>query len=1129
MNNFEEILTDSQAYERLLGETQGDSFVTGAAEGLKPLIIKKIADDLKKTVLIVCENELKAREFFSSLSSVCEKTYVYPQKDMVFYSADIKSKEIVQKRFEVFKAVLGGEADFIVTSGAALFDRLIPPEIFKGSIIRLEEGDEIDLKELSARLSAMGYENLPQTEGCGTFAVRGGIIDVFSPGSKTPVRIELWGDEIDTIRAIDSFSQRSVERLNKIEIYPFKELLYSEERLLSAAVKIEKEDKALAERLRSEKSFGGIEKYINYFYDKTYSLIDYLPEDLIVVLNEESKIRADMEGAFNEYNRSLSERLEKGEALEEEKNLIQDPETALSFTEGKKRIFLSEFTDYPVENQIDFKSRSIKGYSKDLESLCSEIRGYFKRSYCVIGAASGTAEKERLEKALTDAEISMTSKLTLEKNMVSLIKTYLPSFVSDELKTVFINEAKPKRAKGKRRRRKFKDGARIADFSDLKPGDYVVHENHGIGIYRGLEQVETDGILKDYLSLEYADGGKLYVSVGQLESVQKYIGGDTAKLKLNSLGGTSWAKAKAKAGRAVKELAFDLVKLYGVRQMKLGYKYSPDTVWQNEFEDAFPYDETEDQLEAVADIKRDMEAGKIMDRLVCGDVGYGKTEVALRAAFKVICEGKQAAFLVPTTILANQHYQNILERFADYPVNIDMLSRFKTKQQQSVTIQKLKSGEVDFVVGTHRLLSDDVKFKDLGLVIVDEEQRFGVGHKEKLKRMTENVDVLTLSATPIPRTLHMSLSGIRDMSVLNEPPEDRLPVQTYVMEYSEETVRTAVLRELARDGQVYFLHNRVQTIDEAADKLRRLIPEAKIGVGHGQMRERELENVLTDFLNKEINVLVCTTIIETGMDIQNVNTMIIENADYMGLSQLYQLRGRVGRTNRQAYCYLCYQKNKTPSEISEKRLKTIKEFTEFGSGFKIALRDLEIRGAGDLLGASQHGHMDKIGYDMYCRILDKAIRELKGETTEEEIETFVDINVNAFIPSTYISDEVQKLEMYKKISYILNKNDYDETADELTDRFGEYPKVVENLMDIALLKEKARKLKIISISGRSSSVLLTFKNGANPDTDKILSLIKEYRGRISLTASGETYLTYKTETTGSKLIDELNGIIDKIS
>ncbi|MCD7777380.1 MAG: transcription-repair coupling factor, partial [Clostridiales bacterium] len=808
---------------------------------------------------------------------------------------------------------------------------------------------------------------------------------------------------------------------------------------------------------------------------------------------------------------------------------IYSPDDIESFCNGHKKIVINEFYYSGEKNTIDFKSKAADSYGRNFGELCKRIKSYFDMDYRVIVLTSTTQNMRNIVESLTEGGISLQTDKYPAKRTVCVSKGALPSFVFEEKKLILLNESGRVSAKKKKKRANSSDTAGISAFSDLKIGDYVVHENHGIGIFRGIEHVESDGFLKDYLCIEYGEGGKLYVSVNQMELVQKYIGGDTEKLKLDSLGGASWAKAKAKARTAVKALAFDIVELYGKRQVKKGYRYSPDTVWQAEFEEAFPFEETDGQLEAVEDIKKDMEDGKIMDRLICGDVGYGKTEVALRAAFKAICDSKQVAFLVPTTILSNQHYQNIKERFKDYPITIEVLSRFKSQSEQKKTVERLKSGECDFVVGTHRLLSKDIEFKNLGLVIVDEEQRFGVGHKEKLKRITEDVDVLTLSATPIPRTLHMSLSGIRDMSILNEPPQDRLPVQTYVMEYSEETVRTAILRELSQGGQVYYLHNRVQTIEETAEKVKALIPEARVGVSHGQMKEKQLESVLEDFLNKDIDVLVCTTIIETGMDIQNVNTIIIENADYMGLSQLYQLRGRVGRANKQAYCYLMYKKDKIPSEVSEKRLKTIKEFTEFGSGFKVALRDLEIRGAGDLLGANQHGHMDKIGYDMYCKILDKAIRELKGEKTEEPVDTLIDISVNAFIPDTYISDEIQKLEMYKKISYIINQKDFQEVSDELIDRFGDYPKVVENLMNIALMKEKARKLKITAVTGREHYVMFTFKQGADPDGEKILNLIREMRGRIQITASGDTYLTYKTETKGTELIGELTELIDKIS
>ncbi len=1127
MIELSEILKDSASFRRLLSAS-GDAYVTGAAEGLKPAVISETAGALKKKAVIICENEIKARDFYYCLSLACENVYMYPAKDIVFYSADIKSADIVKQRFEVLDAVFSDKADFIVVSAEGLFDRLVLPEVFKSHIIRLSEGDEIDVEELSKDLVLMGYESCSQVEGCGQFSVRGGIIDIFSPNNKAPIRIELWGDEIDTIRTTDNFSQRSVEKIKEAVIYPFRELVYTERELLKAAALIEKESRDEAERLREEKTFGGIERYINYFYDETASFFDYLPEDTLIFLNEYNKIKVRQICVYEEFLINVTERLEKGKALSKEEKIIYSPEETEDFLKKHRRIFISEFYDAESENTIDFGSKAAEGYSRNLDMLPGRIKSYFENEYKVMVLTSTTQNMRNVIEALTNGEISLFKDRYPEKNVVGVSKGALPSFVFEEKKLVVLNESGRKAAKRKRRKSSSSDTAGISSFSDLKAGDYVVHENHGIGIFRGLSQVEADGVVKDYLCLEYNGGGKLYVSVNQMELVQKYIGGDTGKLKLDSLGGTSWAKAKAKARTAAKELAFDLVELYGKRQVKQGYRYSPDTTWQAEFEEAFPFEETEGQLEAVIDIKRDMESGKIMDRLICGDVGYGKTEVALRAAFKAICEGKQAAFLVPTTILANQHYMNIKERFRDYPINIEVLSRFKSQKEQKKTAARLESGECDFVVGTHRLLSKDIVFKDLGLIIVDEEQRFGVGHKEKLKSITEDVDVLTLSATPIPRTLHMSLSGIRDMSVLNEPPEDRLPVQTYVMEYSEETVRTAILRELSQGGQVYYLHNRVQTIEETAEKLRALVPEAAIATGHGQMKEKELEKVLEGFLNKETDILVCTTIIETGMDIQNVNTIIIENADYMGLSQLYQLRGRVGRTNKQAYCYLMYQKDKIPNEVSEKRLKTIKEFTEFGSGFKVALRDLEIRGAGDLLGANQHGHMDKIGYDMYCRILDKAIREFKGEKTEEPIETLIDINVNAFIPDSYISDEVQKLEMYKKISYIITPKDFQEVSDEFIDRFGDYPKVVENLMNIALLKEKARKLKITAINGREHYVLFTFKQGADPDNGKILNLIRSMRNRVQLTASGDTYLTYKTETKGTALIAELTDIIDRI-
>lgn len=1126
---FENMLKGSRAYSRLLKSDDSLLYTTGMADGLKPVIVSRLCRDKGKKGFIICDNEIKAREFYNSLSFTEENVYLYPAKDMVFYAADVKSAEIVKNRFEVLDKIFKNEADFIVVSAETLLEKIIKPDVLKKRIINLSEADEIDVAQLEKELIFMGYERNPQAEGAGQFAVRGGIIDIFAPNNTHPVRIELWGDEIDTIRTIDRFSQRSLEQIKSVSIFPFRDCVYGEKELNRAVNIIEKENKEIAERLREEKSFGGVERFINYFYDETAALFDYIDENSIIFYNEISKIRSELNIVYEEFIENVSERHLRGKALGRESGLLYTPDSIFAMGEKFKRVELNEFYDLGDGKSIDFHSKNTAGYGRNIEELIKNVKYYYNKNFLIILFAGSSQFIRNIIEVFTEEGYGCQSGKAAKKGVINIYKGGLPSFIDDEVQAVLLNEGGNAVRKHKRRRKNSENTSAIYSVTDLKPGDYVVHENHGIGIYRGIEQVENEGVIKDYICLEYKDGGKIYVSVNQMDMVQKYIGTEAGKLKLNSLGGTEWAKAKAKASAAVKKLAFDLVELYGKRETVRGVKYSADTVWQKEFEEEFEYEETDDQLQAVEDIKKDMESGKVMDRLICGDVGYGKTEVALRAAFKAINEGRQAAFLVPTTILANQHYENIIERFKNYPINIEMLSRFKTKQQQGKTIEGLKSGRVDFVVGTHRLLSKDVEFKNLGLVIVDEEQRFGVGHKEKLKYLTENVDVLTLSATPIPRTLHMSLSGIRDMSVLNEPPSDRLPVQTYVMEYEDNTVRTAVMRELRRGGQVYFLHNRVQTIEKRAEQLERLVPEAKIGIGHGQMSERQLENVLKDFLDKKINVLVCTTIIETGMDISNVNTIIIENADFMGLSQLYQLRGRVGRTNRQAYAYLMHRKNKIPNEISEKRLKTIKEFTEFGSGFKIAVRDLEIRGAGNLLGANQHGHMEQIGYDMYCKILNDSIRELKGEPVKEQFETKVDINVNAFIPNTYIDDESQKLEMYKKISLICSDDDYKDTADELVDRFGEYPKAVENLMNISLIKQKAHRAMITGITEKSDSIVFSFHKNAKPDEEKLFKLIKEEKGRVQLTTqSSGVYITLKTDVRGTPVLAIADNFLNRL-
>ena len=657
-----------------------------------------------------------------------------------------------------------------------------------------------------------------------------------------------------------------------------------------------------------------------------------------------------------------------------------------------------------------------------------------------------------------------------------------------------------------------------------------MHDNHGIGIFQGLEKIIVDGINKDYMKISYANGGNLFVPVNQMNLIQKYIGSHGVAPKLNKLGGQEWGKAKTKARSAIKILAQDLVALYAKRADAKGFVYSKDTLWQKEFEEGFPFEETEDQLDAIEDVKRDMENGKVMDRLICGDVGYGKTEVAIRAAFKAIQDSKQVAYLVPTTILAQQHYNTFLQRMSGYPIKIGLLSRFRTPKQQKETLEGLKNGIIDIVIGTHRILSKDICFKDLGLIIIDEEQRFGVGHKEKLKSFRENVNVLTLTATPIPRTLHMSLSGIRDMSILEEPPQERYPIQTYVLESNPAFVKEAIHRELARGGQVYYLFNRVQNIAEETLRLQKLVPEAKISYAHGQMTERELENIMSEFIEGQIDVLVCTTIIETGLDISNTNTIIIQDADRMGLSQLYQLRGRVGRSNRMAYAYLMYHRDKVLQETAEKRLQTIREFTEFGSGFKIAMRDLEIRGAGNLLGAEQHGHMEAIGYDMYCRLLESEIQNMKGEPKQEYFETTVDLNINAYIPDFYIKNQQQRMEMYKKIAVISNQSDYYNIQEELEDRYGNLPKSVQSLLDVVLLKAYAHDLGVLSIAQKSNSILLQLKADANIEPELITSLIANGKGKYLFTAGASPYITIlmKKEEKESTILSNIKILLQSL-
>lgn len=1145
MKGLTEPMLEMESYRQILeGIEQGRTpvFATGVIDAAKSHILLCLREHIHHPLLVLTYSELRAREILEDMAFLQKDCAYYPAKDILFYSADVHSMEMNRQRFATLERVLAGDCPVIVAPMEALMDKYPEKEVFSGFLLRLKAGDTAEISELSRRLVVMGYERCELVESPGQFSLRGGILDIWSLTAEDAVRIEFWDDEIDSIRSMDAQSQRSIEKLDETVIFPMRELVFEEERAEKAAGRIAKEfAKTLenlekkgmeeaaerlretvgedAERLRAEKTLAAPGAYVDYFYEKTVSLLSYLPEDTLLCFDEPERIREHMDTLTEEYNESVKGRIAQGYLMPGQSRMFFDYTELLRQAEGFSAVLLAGLSqraaDFSPKCIADFAARSMPSFQQRADLFCEELQFLKKNDYRTLILTSSGTRAQRVAAELGEMGLEAAYVEGLEKPVPkgavwvargSLARGFQYPFIHF---AVFCdNELFGGKGKKRRKKRK-KTEASIESFTDLHIGDYVVHDNHGIGVFRGLEKISVEGVEKDYMKISYRDGGNLFVPVSQMDMVQKYIGTGSAAPKLNKLGGQDWAKAKTKARTAVKILAEDLVALYARRAAAKGYAYGADTVWQKEFEESFPFEETDDQLNAIEDVKKDMESGKVMDRLICGDVGYGKTEVAIRAAFKAAQEGKQVAFLVPTTILAQQHYNTFVQRMAGYPVKMELLSRFRTPKQQKESLKNMERGYSDILIGTHRLLSKDVKFKDLGLVIVDEEQRFGVAHKEKLKRLRENVGVLTLTATPIPRTLHMSLAGIRDMSILEEPPQERRPVQTYVMENNPEFVREAIHREIARGGQVYYLYNRVESIGEEAFRLQKLIPHARIAYAHGQMSERELENIMEEFISGELDVLVCTTIIETGMDISNVNTIIIQDADRMGLSQLYQLRGRVGRSNRIAYAYLMYRRDKMLKEAAEKRLQTIREFTEFGSGFKIAMRDLEIRGAGNLLGAEQHGHMESVGYDMYCRLLDEEVQTLKGETKPEAFETSVDLNISAYIPEFYIKNQEQRMELYKKIAGVRTQEEYYDMQEEMEDRYGDLPKSVQALLEIVLVKADAHALGITAISQKHGNILLEFHSSPNIDPVRLTELITSEKGRYLFTAGAKPYLTMK--------------------
>lgn len=1014
--------------------------------------------------LILAEDERRAREIYEDYRFYDRKVYSYPAKDLLFFQADIHGNLLIRQRMKVIKALLEEKELTVVTSIDGCMDFLESLGKIKEQLIHYESDSTVDIEQLKNQLVALGYERVGQVEMPGQFSVRGGIVDIYCLTEENPWRIELWGDEIDSIRSFDPESQRSLENLEELTIYPA----------------------------------------VEHIGDKDMvSFLDYFPEKRAIIFLDEPNRLTEKGGAVEEeYRQSRMHREEKGS-----RNL---PENWLcSFEQLQKELnkrncisvcaLEPKQAGWKVREKFYLEVKSISAYNNSFELLVKDLHQYKKQGYRIALLSGSRTRAERLAKDLQEEGLAAFYGQDYDREICpgEIMVVYghaKKGFEYPLIKFAVMTESDIFGQEQKKKKKKNYSGSRIQDFAELSIGDFVVHEKHGLGIYRGIEKVEVDRIVKDYIKIEYRGGSNLYIPATQLDCLQKYSGADASKApKLNKLGTQEWNKTKSKVRGAVKNIAKELVELYAVRQEKEGYVCGPDTVWQREFEEMFPYEETEDQLSAIEDAKRDMESTRIMDRLICGDVGYGKTEVALRAAFKEVQESRQVAYLAPTTILAQQIYNTFVQRMKEFPVRVELLCRFRTPAQQKKAIEDLKKGQVDVIIGTHRILSKDVQFKNLGLLIVDEEQRFGVTHKEKIKQLKKDVDVLTLTATPIPRTLHMSLIGIRDMSVLEEPPMDRMPIQTYVMEYDEETVREAINRELRRGGQVYYVYNRVTDIADVALRIAKLVPDARVDFAHGQMSERELENVMYSFVNGDIDVLVSTTIIETGLDISNVNTMIIHDSDRYGLSQLYQLRGRIGRSNRTAYAFLMYRKNVMLKETAEKRLAAIREYTDLGSGFKIAMRDLELRGAGNLLGAQQHGHMNAVGYDLYCKMLNEAVKEAKGIHTMEDFETSVDLNVDAYIPDSYISNEFQKLDIYKRIAGIETQQDYDDMLEELLDRFGEPGKAVLNLLAIAKLKAIAHQGYVTEIKQTGKTVRFTLYEKARLNTEGFPALMQKYR------------------------------------
>ena len=1138
MNFLVKTLKENKKFQELTKQISktGPIAISGLVDVEKLHVLAGIFNETKRPMVLVTYNEIQARKLYQDLKKLIKQTYFFPKKEITSYDYVAQSKEIEYKRIDVlnkmYLAKQQKEPIIIVTTIEAVMQKMVAKDTLYQNVIDFEVGKTYLLDEIKEKLVGLGYERSDLIENKGQFSIRGGIVDV-GLSEKIGVRIEFWGDEVDSIRFFQISSQRSTEMLKEITIFPAHELIVQD---LSEAVKNiqEKYPEEIEdiELIKNGDYISKINKYFNEFYENQASFLDYMSDEYLLLLDENSKINQRKTNIIEDNNKLIESLVEKEKFVPEAIENISKFEYNF---EEKQIIYLEQNDSIKNIQKYYFETREINFYNLQLDLLLADIVTYQKNKKKVVLLAGNEISAKKLCDILKENQINYKYEQEAENvkpgEIIVTIGGFSSGFENYDLNLIVVslqnNFEEPVKRK-KKLSSTFKDSEKIV-FADLKPGDIVVHQTHGIGQFIGVNTITADGVTKDYIKIKYRNDDILYVPTNSLDSVRKYIGGgDNSSPRLNKLGGKEWSATTSKVKKNLEAVAKDLIELYAKRQKIKGFSFSPDTPWQKQFEDSFPYTETDDQLRCIQDVKKDMEKPQPMDRLLCGDVGYGKTEVAIRAAFKAVMDQKQVAYLVPTTILANQQYEEFKTRMQEFAINVELLNRFKTKKEQDEIIKKLKLGEVDVVVGTHRLLSEDVNFKDLGLLIIDEEHRFGVKDKEKIKKLRTNIDVLTMTATPIPRTLHMSIVGVRDMSVIYEPPHNRKPVQTYVLEYDQEVITEAITKEIERDGQVFYLFNQVEGIEKKANEISMLVPEAKVEFAHGKMSGRELEEIMESFINQEINVLVCTTILESGIDIPNANTIIVENADRLGLAQLYQIRGRVGRSDKQAYAYVTYKRDKLLSEVADKRLKAIKEFTEFGSGFKIAMRDLEIRGAGSMLGEMQHGHMEQVGYDTYCKLLDEVIKEMQGIEVVEEQDVQIDLAVSSYIPDNFIENSSQKIEIYQNIALCRTEEELQNVIDEVIDRYGRLPKELENLIDIARIKQLARKANILKIAQRENGIVFYFvKEKIKPEM--VNTLITKYPMLVKFSNAVEPYVTLRikeNENIIEKAKEFLNTVIE---